>query len=164
RAAAAVEAGAGARTALRIAGEAWSDKGGGTSGALWGLILQAVGDALDDDGDAPATAESVSAGIGAARDAVMGHGKASLGDKTMVDALVPFADALAERVGSGAALDDAWTAASTAAREAADATAAMRPGIGRARSHGERSVGTPDPGAVSLALIAATVGRALADG
>ncbi|MFT7764613.1 dihydroxyacetone kinase family protein [Clavibacter tessellarius] len=164
RATAAVEAGAGARTALRIAGDAWSDKGGGTSGALWGLILRAVGDALEDDGDAPATAEAVSAGIGAARDAVMGHGKASLGDKTMVDALVPFADALAERVGSGAALDDAWTAASTAAREAADATAAMRPGIGRARSHGERSVGTPDPGAISLALIAAAVGRVLADG
>ncbi|MFD2339806.1 dihydroxyacetone kinase family protein [Clavibacter tessellarius] len=164
RATAAVEAGAGARTALRIAGDAWSDKGGGTSGALWGLILRAVGDALEDDGEAPATAEAVSAGIGAARDAVMGHGKAALGDKTMVDALVPFADALAERVGSGAALDDAWAAASAAAREAADATAAMRPGIGRARSHGERSVGTPDPGAISLALIAAAVRRVLADG
>ena len=164
RATAAVEAGAGARTALRIAGEAWSDKGGGTSGALWGLILRAVGDALEDDGEAPATAEAVSAGIGAARDAVMGHGKAALGDKTMVDALVPFADALAERVGSGAPLDDAWAAASAAAREAADATAAMRPGIGRARSHGERSVGTPDPGAISLALIAAAVGHVLADG
>jgi len=164
RAASAIEAGAGARTALRLAGEAWSDKGGGTSGALWGLILEAVGDALEDEGDAPATAEAVAAGIGAGRDAVMGHGKAALGDKTMVDALVPFADALAERIGSGAALDDAWAAASTAAQEAADATAAMKPGIGRARSHGERSVGTPDPGAVSLALIAAAVGRALADG
>ena len=164
RAAAAIEAGAGARTALRIAGEAWSDKGGGTSGALWGLILEAVGDALADHGDEPATAAAVVAGIGAGRDAVMSHGKAALGDKTMVDALVPFADALAERIGSGAALDDAWAAASTAAQEAADATAAMKPGIGRARSHGERSVGTPDPGAVSLALIAAAVGRALADG
>lgn len=164
RAAAAIEAGAGARTALRIAGEAWSDKGGGTSGALWGLILGAVGDALADDGDEPATAAAVAAGIGAGRDAVMSHGKAALGDKTMVDALVPFADALAERIGSGAVLHDAWAAASTAAQEAADATAAMTPGIGRARSHGERSVGTPDPGAVSLALIAAAVGRALADG
>ncbi|RIJ01271.1 DAK2 domain-containing protein, partial [Clavibacter nebraskensis] len=45
----------------------------------------------------------------------------------------------------------------------ADATAALKPGIGRARSHGERSVGTADPGAVSLALITAAVGRALAD-
>ncbi|KZC96455.1 dihydroxyacetone kinase family protein [Clavibacter tessellarius] len=164
RATAAVEAGAGARTVLRIAGEAWSDKGGGTSGALWGLILRAVGDALADDGDAPATAEAVSAGIGAARDAVMGHGKAAVGDKTMVDALVPFAEVLAGRLGSGAGLDDAWAAASTAAREAADATAALKPGIGRARSHGDRSVGTPDPGAVSLALIAAAVGRSLGEG
>ncbi|RII97006.1 DAK2 domain-containing protein, partial [Clavibacter michiganensis] len=37
------------------------------------------------------------------------------------------------------------------------------PGIGRARSHGERSVGTADPGAISLALIAAAVGRTLAE-
>ncbi|WP_445337994.1 dihydroxyacetone kinase family protein [Clavibacter sp. CFBP 8614] len=164
RATAAVEAGAGARTVVRIAGEAWSDKGGGTSGALWGLILRAVGDALADDGDVPATAEAVSAGIGAARDAVMGHGKAAVGDKTMVDALVPFAEVLAGRLGSGAGLGDAWAAASTAAREAADATAALKPGIGRARSHGDRSVGTPDPGAVSLALIAAAVGRSLGEG
>ncbi|MFT2712156.1 dihydroxyacetone kinase family protein [Clavibacter sp. Sh2126] len=164
RATAAVEAGAGARTVLRIAGEAWSDKGGGTSGALWGLILRAVGDALADDDDVPATAEAVSAGIGAARDAVMGHGKAAVGDKTMVDALVPFAEVLAGRLGSGAPLGDAWAAASTAAREAADATAALKPGIGRARSHGDRSVGTPDPGAVSLALIATAVGRSLGEG
>ncbi|RII90962.1 DAK2 domain-containing protein, partial [Clavibacter michiganensis] len=74
-----------------------------------------------------------------------------------------FADVLAERVGSGAPLAEAWAAASDAAHEAADATAAMTPGIGRARSHGERSVGTADPGAISLALITAAVGRAIAD-
>ncbi|RII84683.1 DAK2 domain-containing protein, partial [Clavibacter michiganensis subsp. insidiosus] len=106
------------RTALRLAGDAWSDKGGGTSGALWGLILQAVGDALDDEGADPVTADRVVRGVGAARDAVMSHGKAALGDKTMVDALVPFADALAERAGSGAPLAEAWAAASDAAREA----------------------------------------------
>jgi dihydroxyacetone kinase len=163
RASAAVEQGAGARTVLRLAGEAWSDKGGGTSGALWGLILRAVGDALDDAGDEPATPEAISTGVGAARDAVMGHGKATVGDKTMVDALVPFADALAERIAAGASLDDAWADASRAASEAADATAALKPGMGRARSHGERSVGSADPGAVSLALITAAVGRTLAD-
>ncbi|RIJ43575.1 DAK2 domain-containing protein, partial [Clavibacter lycopersici] len=108
-----------ARCARRLAGDAWSDKGGGTSGALWGLVLQAVGDALDDEDADPVTARAVAAGVGAARDAVMGHGKAALGDKTMVDALVPFADALTERVGSGASLADAWAAASDAAREAA---------------------------------------------
>lgn len=163
RAASAVAQGAGARTALRLAGDAWSDKGGGTSGALWGLILQAVGDALDDADADPVTADRVARGVGAARDAVMGHGKATLGDKTMVDALVPFADVLAERVGSGAPLAEAWAAASDAAQQAADATAAMKPGIGRARSHGERSVGTADPGAISLALITAAVGRGIAD-
>jgi dihydroxyacetone kinase len=163
RATAAAEAGAGARTVLRLAGEAWSDKGGGTSGALWGLILRAVGDALDDEGDEPATTAAVATGVGAARDAVMGHGKAAVGDKTMVDALVPFATALDERIAAGAPLAEAWADASRAASEAADATAALKPGMGRARSHGERSVGTADPGAVSLALITAAVGRTLAD-
>ncbi|PPF67538.1 D-erythrulose kinase [Clavibacter michiganensis] len=163
RAASAVAAGAGARTVLGLAGDAWSDKGGGTSGALWGLILQAVGDALDDADADPVTAAAVADGVGAARDAVMGHGKAALGDKTMVDALVPFADVLADRVASGAPLADAWADASAAAQEAADATAALRAGMGRARSHGERSVGAADPGAVSLALITAAVGRTLAD-
>ncbi|RIJ45903.1 DAK2 domain-containing protein, partial [Clavibacter phaseoli] len=88
-------------------------------GIAWGLILQAVGDALDDEGADPVTADRVARGVGAARDAVIGHGKAALGDKTMVDALVPFADVLAERVGSGAPLAEAWAVASDAAHEAA---------------------------------------------
>src|SRR5690606_9130040 len=95
--------------------------------------------------------------LGAARQAVMDFGKAKVGDKTMVDSLVPFADTLAERVAAGDALIDAWAAASTAAKNAADATADMMPGMGRARSHGEKSLGVADPGAVSLAMIAAAV-------
>ena len=57
----------------------------------------------------------------------------------------------------------AWTAAAKASTEAAAATADLLPRMGRARTHGEHSVGTPDPGAHSLALIASAVGAMLAD-
>lgn len=146
-----VAEGAGAGTVLERAGDAWSDRAGGTSGALWGVILNTIGRTVGDT-DAP-TAESVSAGVTAATNAVMEYGKAKVGDKTMVDALVPFSETLAAEVADGANLPDAWGAAATAARRAADATKDMMPGMGRARSHGDKALGVADPGAVSLALI-----------
>ena len=152
--------GAGAGSLLTRAGDAWSDRAGGTSGALWGVILRSLGDALGDD--RPVSAAEVSAGATAASDAVRAYGKAAVGDKTLVDALVPFAETLAEQVAAGAPLVEAWGAAAAAARTAADATSELMPGLGRARSHGSKSLGTPDPGAVSLALIVETVGRRLA--
>ncbi|GAB2508389.1 dihydroxyacetone kinase family protein [Paramicrobacterium agarici] len=161
-AAAVAEKGAGAQTLLARAADAWSDRAGGTSGALWGVILRTVGEQLGDD--AAPSATSVSAGIAAAKDAVMAYGKAKVGDKTMVDALVPFADALAEHVENGESLVDAWAAASTAARDAAEKTSDLLPAVGRARAHGEKAVGVTDPGAVSLALIAETIARVLSDG
>jgi dihydroxyacetone kinase len=154
------EAGAGSGTVLTVAADAWSDRAGGTSGALWGMILAAVGRSVG-DADAP-DASSVSAGVSAAKQAVMEYGKAEVGDKTLVDALVPFADTLASRVESGEPLADAWTAAATEATRAADATADLKPRIGRARSHGDKAVGVRDPGAVSLALIATRIGDVLA--
>jgi dihydroxyacetone kinase len=144
-------AGAGAQTVLSAAGDAWSDRAGGTSGALWGVILNALGREVT-DADAPSAA-SVSAGVSAATRAVMDYGKAKVGDKTMVDALVPFADTLAARVADGASLVDAWGAAASAATKAAQATSDLMPAMGRARSHGDKALGVPDPGAVSLALI-----------
>lgn len=154
-ASAVVADGAGARTTLQQAGDAWADKGGGTSGAIWGEMLVALGATLGDDDDVDTA--RVAAGITAMKDAVMSFGKAKVGDKTMIDAIVPFADRLAELVGSGAGLVDAWTAAATTADEAAKATADLTAKLGRARAHGDKSIGTPDPGAVSFALIAHTV-------
>jgi len=151
----AAERGAGARTVLHHAGDAWADKGGGTSGAIWGEMLVALGDALGDE--APVDAAAVGAGIGRMKDAVMSFGKATVGDKTMIDAIVPFADRLAERLAEGAGLVEAWTDAAQTAEDAAQATARLTARLGRARSHGDKSIGTPDPGAVSFALITRTV-------
>ncbi|MFJ6000545.1 dihydroxyacetone kinase family protein [Arthrobacter sp. NPDC092385] len=152
---AAVEQGAGAETALRHAASAWSDRAGGTSGAIWATMLKAFGAVLGDD--ARPTPKDLARGVSAARDAVMAFGKAKVGDKTMVDAVVPFSDELSARVGDGSGLTEAWAGAAAAATAAAGATASMRATLGRARSHGEKSVGTPDPGAVSFALICTTI-------
>ncbi|MEV7090988.1 dihydroxyacetone kinase family protein [Streptomyces sp. NPDC093085] len=152
--------GAGARTTLYAAADAWSDRAGGTSGALWGVLLRAVGTALGDT-EAP-TAPVVAHGVEEASAAVQRLGGAEVGDKTMVDVLVPFARTLADATAGGAALTDAWDRAATAAEEAAQATADLAPRIGRARPHVERSLGTPDAGAHSLALIVRAVHGVLA--
>ena len=95
----AVARGAGAATTLHLAGDAWADKAGGTSGALWGMALRAVGDALGNT-NAP-DAGAVAAGVAQAAAAIMDFGKAAPGDKTLVDVLVPFRDALAGGVDAG---------------------------------------------------------------
>jgi D-erythrulose 4-kinase len=151
--------GAGAGTVLALAGDAWSDRAGGTSGALWGLILRTIGRRLGDE--AVPTAEDVAAAVQEASAAVTGFGKAAVGDKTMVDVLVPFADVLSSTAATGATLPAAWAAAAEAADKAARDTAQLLPRMGRARPHAEKSLGTPDAGATSLALIVRAVGAAL---
>jgi dihydroxyacetone kinase len=79
----------------------------------------------------------------------------------MLDAMVPFADELARRVENGEPLAKAWAAAADLATTAAQGTADLLPRIGRARPHQEKSLGTPDPGAVSFALAVSAVGAAL---
>ncbi|MGC5172789.1 dihydroxyacetone kinase family protein [Microbacterium sp. DT81.1] len=157
----AAELGAGVGTVLAHAGDAWSDRAGGTSGALWGVILRSIGETIGDD-DAP-DAIGVAAGVAAAARGVTDYGKAEVGDKTMVDALVPFSTELTIAADSGASLAHAWAAAAEAATRAAAATAELLPRMGRARPHAEKSLGTPDPGAHSLALIATAIGELLAE-
>ncbi|HKU10033.1 MAG TPA: dihydroxyacetone kinase family protein [Sinomonas sp.] len=158
-AAAASAAGAGAGTVLVLAGDAWADKAGGTSGALWGLALRTMGQQIGDD-DAP-TAAAVAQAVTAAREAVQRTGKAEIGDKTLVDALVPFSERLTALTSEGRGLAHAWTEAAQAATTAAAATADLLPRLGRARPHMEKSLGTPDPGAVSFALAVTAVGAVL---
>ncbi|WP_030894040.1 dihydroxyacetone kinase family protein [Streptomyces sp. NRRL F-5053] len=144
---------------LGAAGDAWAAEAGGTSGALWGAGLRAFGSALPDD-RAPEPAE-LAAGAQAALEAVTGLGGAEPGDKTLVDALHPFVTAFVRDTGAGGSAAAAFAAAAREARTAAEATAQLRPRLGRARPLAERSVGTPDPGATSLATVLNTVADAL---
>ncbi|WP_344094054.1 DAK2 domain-containing protein, partial [Nocardiopsis composta] len=100
--------------------------------------------------------ERIVAAVRAAVEAVRRLGGARPGDKTLLDAAAPFADRLEAAAGT-AVFADAWAEAAEAARRAAEATAAVPARRGRARTHGDGSIGTPDPGAVSLALITAAL-------
>ncbi|WP_432498390.1 dihydroxyacetone kinase family protein [Kineococcus gypseus] len=156
---AAADAGAGAGSVLAAAGGAWADRAGGTSGVIWGVLLHAFADKLGDEG--VPTVQQVAEGATASVEAVQRLAGARVGNKTMVDAQVPFAEVLAERVGAGDDLRTAWAAAAQASTAAAEATKDLRPQIGRARPLAERSLGHPDAGAVSLALITRTVAEKL---
>jgi dihydroxyacetone kinase len=152
--------GAGAGDVLATAGDAWAARAGGTSGVLWGAGLRAFGEALGNS-QVPGAAE-LSAAVTAFSGRITGLGKAEVGDKTMVDALLPFAETLARRTGEGAGAEAAWQEAAAAAASAAAATATLRPLKGRARPLAEKSLGTPDPGATSLAMIFTVLGEHLA--
>ncbi len=152
-------AGVGVGTLLTVAGDAWSHRAGGTSGALWGVLLHRLGETLGDV-DAPA-GPRVATAVAAALLGVTESGKAQVGDKTMVDALDPFARALAAATAEGQPLRAAWSTAAHTASQSAHATAALTPKIGRARPHAQRSVGTPDPGAISMGMVLREVGAVL---
>lgn len=155
-AAAAYSAGAGAGSVLIAGGDAWADKAGGTSGVLWGAGLRAFGERLG-DAEIPTPADLAEA-VRAFAERITGLGKADIGDKTMVDSLLPFTSSFSEGVASGSSVEEAWASAAAASTEAAAATADLRPLKGRARPLAEKSVGTPDPGATSLAMVFTAVG------
>ena len=147
---AAADAGAGAASVLAAAANAWADRAGGTSGAIWGLGLVAASQALSDE--RPVDAVQLQLAARQALESVMRLGGAKPGDKTLVDAFVPFVETLSAEIGAGASASLAWSRASDVARDAADATARLLPRLGRARPLAERSLGHPDAGAVSFAL------------
>ena len=141
--------GAGVATTLSAAGDAWSDRAGGTSGALWGSLLTAIGSALGNQNEP--TLDAITDALIAGRDAVQRLGGAQVGDKTMVDALVPLVDAFVSTDGNLKAKGEAAVAAGQAGVES---TAQLVARLGRARPLGEKSLGTADPGAVSLVRVA----------
>lgn len=154
--------GGGVGALLQFAGDAWADEAGGTSGAIWGVILNTLGTALGnrEKPDVVGIAEAVAQ----ASSGVMHFGKAKPGDKTLVDVLAPFSQALSAAAQEGLSLSAAWCKAAQVAQQSAHSTAQLVPKIGRARPLAERSMGIPDPGAVSMAMIITTVGDCMVNG
>lgn len=155
----ACDAGAGAGTTLSRAGTEWAARAGGTSGVLWGAALVALGRVVGDS-SAP-SAVDMGAALQASRTELERLGKATLGDKTMLDVLIPFADAFSSAAARGSDLVNGWREASDVARDAAESTASLTPKVGRARPLAARSVGHRDPGAVSLSLAIDAVGTTI---
>ena len=124
---------------------------GGASGPLFGTLFLRMGTALGDAGEVPS--QELATALRAGLEGVVARGKAELGDKTMVDALAPAADALDAALAEGLPLADAVARASEAAATGRDCTTPMLARKGRASYLGERSVGHQDPGATSVALL-----------
>jgi dihydroxyacetone kinase-like protein len=145
---------------LRAVGQAVMSSVGGASGPLWGMAFrragQQAGEAAELDG--PALAALLDQVVQAMRQL----GKAEPGDKTMLDALAPAAEAMRTRVDGGAGLAEALIAACEAAEAGVQATIPLQARKGRASYLGERSVGHQDPGATSAAYILRALESALA--
>lgn len=124
---------------------------GGTSGPIWGTaFLRAATVAKGKDA---LSGDDVVAMLHAAIDGIKARGNADVGDKTLLDALVPMTDAIEARLAAGGSSDEIVAVAAESARTAADATVTMQAKRGRAAYTGERSIGSPDPGAVAVAVI-----------
>ncbi|MGF6485236.1 dihydroxyacetone kinase subunit DhaL [Paraburkholderia sp. JPY419] len=132
---------------------------GGTSGPLYAVMLLRAAAALEPSGGATARqwATAFSAGV----DGLMELGGATPGDRTMVDALKPAADALYDALAQGASTDAALQAAVCAAIDGTSRTASMHPRRGRSSYVGERAIGHVDPGAHAVVLWLAAIGEAL---
>ena len=125
---------------------------GGTSGPIWGTAFIRAGTAAGDRTEI--TAADGIAMLRAAIDGIKARGQSDLGDKTLLDALVPAVDRLEAELGNGADPQAALDAAAAIAREHAEATRDMLAKRGRAAYTGERSIGTLDAGAVAVAVMA----------
>jgi dihydroxyacetone kinase phosphoprotein-dependent L subunit len=124
---------------------------GGTSGPIWGTaFLRAGATAGAVDRLEPT---QVVAMLRAAIEGIKARGKSDVGDKTLLDALVPAADVIEERIGAGDDAAAALRAAAIVARERAEATRSMQAMRGRASYTGERSIGTLDAGAIAVAVM-----------
>ncbi|HML20265.1 MAG TPA: dihydroxyacetone kinase subunit DhaL [Aggregatilinea sp.] len=126
---------------------------GGASGIIFGTWFR--GGAKNLGGVAVLDAQGFSTWLVDGLAAVKERGKTKAGDKTMVDALEPAA--LKSAQVASAPLTEALAAAAEAARVGMEATKEMVASVGRAKSLGERSLGHPDPGAVSTYLILKTM-------
>lgn len=149
---------------LRTAGRTLISTVGGAAGPLYGTALMRAGGSLAaaDAGRSPVELllDALDASIGG----IGQLGKATPGEKTMLDALAPALAAGRERAGGGdAAAATVVAAMAEAARAGAEATIPMLATKGRASYLGERSIGHQDPGATSSALLLRALADALAD-
>ncbi len=144
-------------TFLKKTGMIISSRIGGTSGPIWGTaFLRAGMTAGSDDVDG----EKAVAMLRNAIDGIKARGQSDVGDKTLLDALVPLTDRLEQEIKNGSDAATILAAVSATTREAAEATTAMVAKRGRASYTGERSRGSVDAGAMAVAVIVEEIEQA----
>lgn len=124
---------------------------GGATGPLFGMFFSGVSEVAGDEDalDAAGLAGSFEQGLASVRK----YTKAQVGDKTMIDALEPAVTAAKCAAEGGSDVGATLLLAAEAAAKGAESTKALRARFGRSKNVGEKSVGTQDPGATSVALV-----------
>jgi dihydroxyacetone kinase/dihydroxyacetone kinase-like protein len=146
-----------AGTFLKKTGMIISSRIGGTSGPLWGTAFLRAGTTAGSD---PVDGAKVVAMLRAAVEGIKARGQSDVGDKTLLDALVPFTDRLEQELAAGSDTGTALAGAAVASREAAEATKTLIARRGRASYTGERSIGSVDAGAMAVAILAEKISEA----
>ncbi len=131
---------------------------GGTSGPIWGTAFLRAG--MTAGATQTLDAGQVVAMLRAAIEGIKTRGQSDVGDKTLLDVLVPITDRLEAEFAGGADAATAVAAAAGTAKESAEATADMVAKRGRASYTGERSKGSVDAGAMGVAVIIAAINDA----
>jgi phosphoenolpyruvate---glycerone phosphotransferase subunit DhaL len=131
---------------------------GGTSGPLWGTAFLRAG--MTAGATDTLSGEQVVAMLRAATEGIKARGQSDVGDKTLLDVLVPVTDRLEAELASGADAGKALAQVALTARDAAEATAEMVAKRGRASYTGERSRGSVDAGAMGVAVIIERINEA----
>ncbi len=145
--------------ALAVLGETLVDGVGGSMGPLYGSFFNALSESLGDREYLDATTFSAMLNTGLA--GIEEIGSARVGDKTLLDALVPARDAFDAALKGGKPFEIALEEMTAAAEKGRDSTKDMVAKVGRASRLGERSRGVLDAGATSCALILATMAKSL---
>jgi dihydroxyacetone kinase-like protein len=135
---------------FRNCGKALMMTSGGASGVIFGTFFQGAGKALGRDTfDNEAFVAALEGGLKAVQD----RGKAKVGDKTMVDALAPAAEAARRALNNGESIEQVARAAANAAESGADASRGLVAKVGKSKGLGDRTVGFIDPGALTTSIL-----------
>jgi dihydroxyacetone kinase len=136
---------------LKDAGMVITEYCGGASGPIWGSAFRAAGKYTKDKESI--NLEEFGLMLDAAVAGIQKRGKAKLGDKTLLDALIPTTEAIKSCAREDITIHDAFVKGAEAARDGAEKTKSMVASMGRASYVGERSLDHPDAGAMALGII-----------
>lgn len=146
-------------TVFNTAAKSFLNAVGASSGPLYATAFMRAGASVK--GKTVLTASDFADAFIAMAKGIQDRGKAEIGDKTMIDAWVPAAEAVESAKTQGASLAEILDKAGKAGEAGAEATKAMIASKGRSARLGERAIGHIDPGAASAAILIRAMGKGL---
>lgn len=138
-------------TFLKSSGMVITEHCGGASGPIWGSAFRAAGRATD--GKSEINLQEFADMMQSAVDGIQKRGGAKLGDKTLLDALIPTTESLKQSAATGKSFKEAFKLGADAAVAGAEKTKDYAASKGRASYVGDRSLSYPDAGATALGII-----------